>query len=173
MRRANIYLSPTAKRTLYYGQVHSNLSYGISIWGTMISKSQVSELSNLQRKCVKLIYNTKGCDYFKTARIPTVEQLIVLEQCKMGFKLCTNQLPKGLSELLKTSHDKQSIEKSHNYPTRSKYIPNRPAAKTKLYRNSFLYKSIQHYSLLPNDIRNSPNLPVFVRNCKKELKIGI
>ena len=38
MRRASKYLSPKAKRTLYYGQVHSNLSYGISVWGTMISK---------------------------------------------------------------------------------------------------------------------------------------
>ena len=173
MRRANKYLSSAAKRTLYYGQVHSNLSYGVSVWGTMINKGQVRELSDIQRKCVKLIYNKNGCDYFKMARIPTLEQLIVLEQCKMGFKLCTNQLPKGLSKLLTTNHDKQSIEKVHSYPTRSKNIPNRPAATTTLYRNSFLYKSIQHYSSLPYDVRNSTSLPVFVRKCKKELKIGI
>ena len=48
MRRASKYLSSRAKRTLYYGQVHSNLSYGISIWGTMISKSQRKELFNIQ-----------------------------------------------------------------------------------------------------------------------------
>ena len=105
MRRANKYLSPKAKRTLYYGQVHSNLSYGISVWGTMISKRQAKELSNIQKKCVELIYDKKSTDCFKLAKIPTLEQLIVLEQCKMGFKLCTNQLPKGLSELLTTSHD--------------------------------------------------------------------
>ena len=99
----------------------------------MISKSQTKELLKLQQKCVELIYNTKGITSFKTAKIPTLEQLIVLEQCKMGFKLCTNRLPKGLTDLLKTSHDKQSIEKSHNYPTRSKNIPNRPAAKLKIY----------------------------------------
>ena len=52
MSRANKYLSPKAKRNLYYGQVHSNLSYGISVWGTMISKQLKKELS---------IYTTKMC----------------------------------------------------------------------------------------------------------------
>ena len=60
---------------------------------------------------------------FNKAKIPTLEQLIVLEQCKIGFKLCTNHLPKGLTELLMTSHDKQSIAKSHSYSTRSKIYP--------------------------------------------------
>ena len=173
MRRANKYLSSKAKRTLYYGQVHSNLSYGISVWGTMISKRQAKELFNIQKKCVELIYDRKGMDCFKLAKIPTLEQLIVLEQCKMGFKLCTNQLPKGLSELLTPSHNKQSIVKTHSYSTRSKHIPNRPSAKLNLYRNSFLYNSIKHFSLLPLDIKSSVNLPVFVKRCKKELKIGI
>ena len=173
MRRANKYLSSKAKRTLYYRQVHSHLSYGISVWGTMLSKGQAKELSNLQRKCVELIYNGKSSDCFKTAKIPTLEQLIVLEQCKMGFKLCTKQLPKGLSELLTTGHDMQSMVKSHNYPTRSENIPNRPSAKMSLYHNSFLYNSIKYFSQLPLDTRNSVNLPVFIKRCKKELKIGI
>ena len=173
MCRANNYLSTRAKRTLYYGQVHSNLSYGISVWGTMISKSQTKELFNLQQKCVDLICNTRGMDSFKNAKIPTLEQLIVLEQCKVGYKLCMNHLPKGLTDLLKTSHDKQSIEKTHKYPTRAKSIPNRPAARLKIYRSSFLYKSIEHFSLLSLDTRNSPNLTIFVKRCKKELQIGI
>ena len=46
-----------AKQVLYYGQVHSNLSYGISIWGPMINKGQLKELANIQCKCVDLI----GC----------------------------------------------------------------------------------------------------------------
>ena len=155
MRRANQYLSPKAKRTLYYGQVHSNLSYGISAWGTMISKQSKKELSNIQRKCVELIHNNKGTDCFSLAKIPTLDQLIVLEQCKIWFKLCTHQLPDGLTELLLTNHEKQSMQKTHNYCTRSKNIPNRPCAKLGLYRNSFLYNSIKYFSTLPLDIRNS------------------
>ena len=38
---ANKYLTPKSKHTLYYGQVHSNLSYGISIWGPMLRKGQI------------------------------------------------------------------------------------------------------------------------------------
>ena len=172
MRRANQYLSPKAKRTLYYGQVHSNLSYGISVWGTMISKQSKRELFNIQRKCVELIHNNKGIDCFSLAKIPTLDQLIVLEQCKIGFKLCTHQLPEGLTELLLTNHEKQSIQKTHSYCTRSKNIPNRPCAKLGLYRNSFLYNSIKYFSALPPDIRNSINLSVFVKRCKRELGIG-
>ena len=172
MHRLNKYLNAKAKRCLYYGQIHSHLSYGISIWGTMLSKSQAKELSNIQRRCVDLIYDKKTHDPFLLAKIPTLEQLIELEQCKMGFKLCSKQLPKGLTQLLTTCHDRLSIEKAHHYVTRSKKIPNRPTAKLNLYRNSFLYNSIKYFSLLPLDVRNSVNLPVFIKLCKKELKIG-
>ena len=171
MRRANQYLSPKAKKTLYYGQVHSNLNYGISVWGTMISKQAQKELYNIQKKCVELIYGNTGSNCFSQARIPTLDQLIVLEQCKMGFKLCTRQLPVGLSDLLLTDHEKKSMQKTHSYCTRSKHIPNRPCAKLGLYRNSFLYNSIKCFSALPLDIRNSPKLSVFTKCCKKQLGI--
>ena len=172
MRRANQYLSPKAKKSLYYGQVHSNLSYGISVWGTMISKKSKKELFDIQKKCVELIYNKKGIDGFSLAKIPTLEQLIVLEQCKIGFKLCTHELPQGLTKLLLTNHEKRSIQKTHSYDTRSKNLPNRPCAKLGLYRNSFLYNSIKYFSLLPLEVRNSATLSVFVRRCKTELGIG-
>ena len=171
MRRANKYLSPRAKRTLYYGQIHSNLSYSIGIWGPMISKKQLKDLSGIQQKCVDLIYDNKSKSSFTDCKIPTLKQLIMLEQCKIGYKLCKKLLPKGLANLLTTDHEMRSIEKSHSYSTRSKIVPNRPSAKLTLYRKSFLYNSIKHYSLLPIDIRNATNLSTFVRGCKKALQI--
>ena len=66
-----------------------------------------------------------------------------------------------------TDHKMASIEKSHAYPTRSKKVPNRPSAKLSLYRNSFLYSSIKHFSELSVEIRESKTLYAFVRKCKK------
>ena len=164
MWRANKYLTDKAKRMLYYGQVHSNLSYGISIWGPMLRKGQLQGLSAIQCKCVDLIGNQSS---FKEYKIQTLQQLIILEQCKLGFKLCKKLLPLGLEKLMLTDHKMASIEKSHAYPTRSKKVPNRPSAKLSLYRNSFLYSSIKHFSDLSVEIRESKTLYAFVRKCKK------
>ena len=114
IRCANKYLTDKAKHMLYYGQVHSNLSYGISIWGPMLRKGQVQVLSAVQHKCVDLIGNQNS---FKEYKIPTLQQLIILEQCKLGFKLCKKLLPLGLEKLMLTDHKMTSIEKSHAYPT--------------------------------------------------------
>ena len=93
MHRASNYLSSKANHTLYYGQIHSNLSYGISIWGPMLKKGQLQDILAVQRKCVKLI----GCaNPFEIYKIPTVSQLITIEQCKLGYKLYNGLLPIGL-----------------------------------------------------------------------------
>ena len=106
MRHANKYLSAKAKHMLYYGQVHSSLSYGISIWGPMLRSGQIQELLSVQCRCIELIGNQKS---FKEYRIPTLHQLIKLEQCKLGFKLCRKLLPLGLERLMLTDHKMASI----------------------------------------------------------------
>ena len=143
MRRSNKFLTSKAKRTLYFGQVHSNLSYGISIWGPMLKRGQLQEIFAVQRKCVNLI---GGITPFVRYKIPTVFELVRLEQCKLGYKLCKGLLPTGLRKVMLSDHNSCSTTKTHPYDTRSKNIPNRPSTKLNLYRNSFLYSSIQNYS---------------------------
>ena len=169
MRRSNKFLSSKAKRTLYFGQIHSNLSYGISIWGPMLKRSQLQEIFAVQQKCVNLIGGTTP---FAKYKIPTVFELVRLEQCKLGFKLCKGLLPTGLKKVMMSDHNLQSVIKSHPYSTRTRNIPNRPSAKLTLYRNSFLYSSIQNYSNLSAEVRDSATLSVFVKKCKRVL-LGI
>ena len=166
MRRSNKFLTPRAKRTLYFGQVHSNLSYGISIWGPMLKRGQLQEIFAVQQKCVNLI---GGPNPFDRYRILNVFDLVKLEQCKLGYKLCHALLPVGLRKVMLTDHNLCSTVKTHPYATRSKNIPNRPSANLNLYRNSFLYSSIENYSNLPADVRDSQNLTIFIRKCKKTL----
>ena len=166
MRRSNKFLTANAKRTLYFGQVHSNLSYGISIWGPMLKRGQLHDIFAVQQKCVNLIGGNRP---FVKYKIPTVFELVKLEQCKLGYKLCKGLLPAGLRKVMLSDHKSCSTTKTHPYATRSKNIPNRPSAKLNLYRNSFLYSSIQYYSNLSADVRDSPNITIFVKKCKKAL----
>ena len=48
-------LSVKAKKLLYFGQIHSNLSYSICIWGMMLQNNSAQKLSKIQNNAVKLI----------------------------------------------------------------------------------------------------------------------
>ena len=39
-------------RNIYYGHIHSHLTYAITAWGSMASQSQLNKLSKLQNQCV-------------------------------------------------------------------------------------------------------------------------
>ena len=44
MFRTKHFLNSHAKKTLYYTQIYSHLSYGISVWGPMIKKGLLNHL---------------------------------------------------------------------------------------------------------------------------------
>ena len=48
-------LSMKAKKLLYFGQIHSNLSYALCIWGTMLQSNLTKKLRKIQRDAVRLI----------------------------------------------------------------------------------------------------------------------
>ena len=54
MRGKNL-LTTHAKKILYFAQIQSNLTYGLLIWGPMISSEELRKLEKLQDKCMKLI----------------------------------------------------------------------------------------------------------------------
>ena len=161
-------LNCKAKKLLYFGQIHSNLCYCLSIWGTMIQKKLMSDITRLQRKAVKLIDKTTTIDKtFGKHRILPFEQLVRLEQCKLGFKLCNNLLPSNLAKSMKEDHNMQSITKTHQYSTRNKHIPNLPHVVANKYRTSFLYRAIKEYSDLKPSVQNCKSLISFSHSCKK------
>ena len=48
-------LSAHAKKMVYFVQIHSNLLYGILMWGNMTQKSDLGKLQKLQNHCVQTI----------------------------------------------------------------------------------------------------------------------
>ena len=170
LQRSKAFLSKKAMKLLYFGQFHSHLCYGLGVWGPMLTKGQISDLIGVQRKCIRQIENTTSVDEaFKKLKILTVNQLIELEQSKMGYKLCKGLLPTATTQIMMSDADSRPMKKTHTYETRQKNVPNRPKVKSKIYMDSFLYRSISSYSNLSQKLREAPTLSNFVRLIKKEL----
>ena len=128
LQRSNLHLTSIAKKSLYYGQVHSHLNYAIGVWGPMIDIKSLKKNRQSSKNSGVLLVDTKinrkvVCEKL---RILTVQQLISLEQCKLGYKLCHSLLPISLERLMKHDHNQHSIVKVYNYQTRQKDIPYRP-----------------------------------------------
>ena len=167
LRRSKNLLTINAKRLLYFGQIHSHLCYCLFVWGSMLSKQSVAKLTSAQRKAVALIDPRNNVeDLFKRYKILSVTNLINLELCKLGYKLCNDLLPTKLSENIRKDHNQLNIEKTHKYPTRGKKIPNLPHVSGAKYRISFLYNCIKAYGELDSNIRHTNTLSVFVKLCK-------
>ena len=167
LRRSKNLLTSKAKHLLYFGQIHSHLCYCLVVWGSMLSKQILTKLTNVRRKAVALIDPSKKIDeLFRRYKILKVTDLIHLELCKLGYKLCHDLLPKKLAENIRKDHNQVSIEKNHKYSTRRKTIPNLPQAAGAKYRSSFLYNCIKAYGELGTTIRQAKNLSIFVKSCK-------
>ena len=133
----------------------------------MLSKQLITKLTNAQHKAVALIDPSKKIEkLFRRYKILKVTDLIHLELCKLGYKLCHDLLPKKLAENMRKDHNQVSIKKTHKYATRSKKIPNLPQAAGAKYRSSFLYNCIKAYGEINSTIRQAKNLSVFVKSCK-------
>ena len=132
---------------LYYAQIYSHLSYCIVLWGSMLTTEYKHKLQVLQNKCVKLLDISKATDeIYRKHKILKLEQLVDLEQKKLGYKLNRNLLPPNLAKLMMMNCKGTSPKKDHSYNTRHKKDPNLPAHCSKMYNDSFLVQSLKNYN---------------------------
>ena len=164
------FLTTHAKKVLYYAQIYSILTYGIVVWGTMINQTRRNDLQKVQDECVRQIdTNLALPDIYKTHGLLRIEQIVLLEQLKLGYKLNNDLLPESLASHLTTGPDTTSLVKNHGYKTRAKKVLNIPFAKNSSYRRSFLYQSLLKYNSMNSKLRSEPNLHRFVGACKNEI----
>ena len=170
LKRSKHFLNSHCLRILYFAQFQSVMSYGIVVWGPMLKDSDLNMLSKLQNNCMRCISKLQDIDeLYKSVHVLPVKKIIMLEQAKLGYKLCNNMLPRKLSCTMLTDQNNASIQKTHGYDTRQKKIPNLAPANSTKYRKSFLYKTISSYSSLPSELTQTNNLPRFISECKKYL----
>ena len=159
-------LNLQTKRIIYFVHIQSHLTYCISIWGNLVSKGTLQKLQKAQDKCISLI---DKCKTNKDLNILTIEKLIQLENLKFGFKLSNNLLPKKIVDCTINDQYGKPLKKVHTYGTRYKEIYNLPKAKTQKYLESIFCKGTQSMLTLSPEMRNCPNLKLFVHKCKNLL----
>ena len=163
-------LTTHAKKILYFAQIQSNLTYGLLIWGNMISSAEKQKLETLQNKCIKLIDPRKTVtEICEKYNILTFLELVELENCKTWYKHRNGLLPTKFSELMSRDHKGKKLIKSHNYSTRRKNELNLSLATSMNYHSSFLVAGLADYISLPTDLKKEMKLHRFVTRCKQYL----
>ena len=170
LKVGNKFLNKSSKKIYYYAHIYSHIIYGLVIWGNMTDTTTLKKVQKCMDTCFNLItHNIPTTSNYKKEKMLRLEDLIKLENLKMGYKLEHLLLPKTIQDLLKTDSKDRSLVKTHPYHTRTKNVPNLPKAMTKSYHTSFLMNSIKEYEKLPLELRECKTLSGFVRHVKKKM----
>ena len=83
------FLSESDLTKLYYAHIYSHIKYGITAWGSMTRKSQLNNIYNIQKKCIKSICNQPKSSsilgLLNTCRLLNVQDIVELELGKFGY----------------------------------------------------------------------------------------
>ena len=87
-------LNPASRKLVYYGRIHSHLTYCLMVWGSLGKKCDITRLIKAQNKCVKLIDPAIELSMiYKKYRILKLAKMIQLQEIKFGFKQINQLLP--------------------------------------------------------------------------------
>ena len=164
------FLNKECKKIIYYAHIQSHICYGLSIWENLTDNMTKGKIQNCMDTCFKLItHTTPNTSNYKIENMLTLNQLIELENMKLGYKLHHETLPTKLNVQMKTYSKNLVLSKKIRYNRRHKNLLNLPMATNKLYHNSYLCKSKICYNSLPSTITKLSNYKSFVKKCKSLL----
>ena len=164
LRTSKNFMDVRTRKVILHAHIVSHINYCLSVWGNMITLSQKQQLDNILDKCKKLVCKTNFDGMIN------VNNLILLENYKFGYKLSNRLLPKTIEECALQDHRGKSLQKNHKYHTQNKHLPNYPKITCTKYKNSIYCKGPQEFALLGSEIRGLNNLKAFVRSCKCKLR---
>ena len=169
LKMSKNFLTPTTQKIVYYAHIHSNLIYGLGVWGNMSPQCSLNKLQAIQNTCVSLIDNRKTKEsIYQSHEILKVRQNIELEGCKLWHKHYLGELPRKLAEEMSRNHKNQTLNKNHRYNTRNKHLINIALAKGKSYSTSFLVKGHVDY-VKHTDLIDTRTSTVYSKRLKKKL----
>ena len=98
---------------IYYAHIHSHLSYAITVWGSMSSKTQLNGLRKVQNQCIRIINKESTTSditgQYEKLKVLTVDQLVKLHLCKLGHMISHKQLPTPIHNMFEAKGGKKHI----------------------------------------------------------------
>ena len=138
-------ISKDNMQLLYHAHVYSHLMYGLTSWGSMISKKDLNPIAKTQSKCISIINGEKAPSdqvVYKELQLVTFEDMIRTELIKLGFKIKNKILPNPLI----MAFEQDGGKKNHPSNTRNKSLPNIQKHTTNIYNTSFMCKALTEHS---------------------------
>ena len=68
--------------SIYFSHIHSHLNYGLTIWGSMLTTSHLTDLQKIQKDCVNIVGGSSNT-VLKSLHILSIDQMICNNLCKM------------------------------------------------------------------------------------------
>ena len=144
LKIGNKFLNKASKKLVYYAHLNSHITYGILVWGNRIDKETKNKIQKCMDTCFNLITHLPPTPLnYKKEKILRLEDLILLENTKLSYKLQHSLLPQKLHSMLLSDSKTKTLVKKCQYETRTKNLPKLPSAQTKKYHSSFLFQSIK------------------------------
>ena len=86
---------------IYFAHIYSHMTYCMSVWGTLSSKSSQSSLYKLQQQCMLgMCKPTESVESaFNRLKIIRLPDLITFHQQKLGYQVSHKFLPTPIAEL--------------------------------------------------------------------------
>lgn len=154
-----------SKLLIYYSNVKSHATYGISAWGPLITKKLLKSIRVQQNKSIRLIFcaGTRANlrVLYKKGKILTIEDIINLELLKISHRHIHDKLPVRLTNLFDVTR--------HNYNTRNRRNLRASHHTTLQYNKSFLGASPHLWLQLTDNLKAKPKLKSFVKSYSKQV----
>ena len=148
-------LDKSSLKLVYHAHIQSHLVYSLSVWGSMISSMNLSQIFKAQKTCAKLACklpkNVLSTTISKKHRLLPIQELINLELCKFRYAISHQVSPSPIQRLM----NKLGGKKVHRYPTRNKSIPNIQKHSSTLFNKSFMCKGLVVYNNLPAELKEN------------------
>ena len=104
---------------IYNSLVHSHLSYGALIWISNINAKQLKSLATLQKKALRIIFNTKynahTNNLFFKGKITKVKDIFEKESILLIHKYKNNNLPAEIQNLITNNIHTEKINTRSTY----------------------------------------------------------
>ena len=112
LRNSKKFMTKETLKILYYAHIYSHITYGLVLWGNMVSTVSLNSLQKIQNTCFSLITNlSPTLENYKQEKILKLQQLLTLENNKIGYQMDKALLPSNVSDLLWTDSRNKSLKK--------------------------------------------------------------